>query len=234
MCPKCHIKLLASSSKGRSKHYAYYHCVSPCNTRYKAKDTELWFHEFLNGINLNKNAQNLLNKMITQRVKSQNKTQKIGPSHFKKLADIENRLHKIQDLFVDGNMDAEDYHKTKNRYKTILDKLKTKESQQNKQADILDIYKKGIKKLENIENLFVMSEINQKRKLIGSIFPEKFYFEKNEVRTADINPILLKIANVNKAYKENKKRDKSKKNDLSHLVLQIDLLSNQNIELFKA
>lgn len=172
--------------------------------------------------------------MITQRVKSQNKTQKIGPSHFKKLADIENRLHKIQDLFVDGNMDAEDYHKTKNRYKTILDKLKTKESQQNKQADILDIYKKGIKKLENIENLFVMSEINQKRKLIGSIFPEKFYFEKNEVRTADINPILLKIANVNKAYKENKKRDKSKKNDLSHLVLQIDLLSNQNIELFKA
>ena len=71
---------------------------------------------------------------------------------------------------------------------------------------------------EGINNLFSNAEINEKRLLIGSIFPKNFQFEKNEVRTADINPILLKIASVNKGYKGNKKRDKSQKNDLSRLV----------------
>ena len=61
-----------------------------------------------------------------------------------------------------------------------------------------------------------------------SIFPEKFQFEKNEVRTADINPILLKIASVNKGCKGNKKRDKSKKNDLSRLVLKAGVQSYKN------
>jgi site-specific DNA recombinase len=62
-------------------------------------------------------------------------------------------------------------------------------------------------------------DITHKRKLLGSIFPEKFQFEKNKVRTADINPLLLKIASVNKGLRGNKKRDKSKKSDLSRNVL---------------
>ena len=52
---------------------------------------------------------------------------------------------------------------------------------------------------------------------------KNFQFEKNEVRTADINPILLKIVCVNKGYKGNKKRDKSQKNDLSRLVLKMGI-----------
>ena len=76
---------------------------------------------------------------------------------------------------------------------------------------------------EGINNLFSNAEINEKRLLIGSIFPKNFQFEKNEVRTADINPILLKIASVNKGYKGNKKRDKSQKNDLSRLVLEVGI-----------
>jgi site-specific DNA recombinase len=142
-------------------------------------------------------------------------------SHYKKIKDIEDRLHKVQDLFVDGVIDADDFHKTKNRYQSSLEELKTKGEQGNKQSEIIEIYKKGLNKLEGIKNLFSNAKINEKRLLIGSIFPEKFQFEKNEVRTADINPILLKIASVNKGYKGNKKRDKSKNNDLSRLVLKV-------------
>jgi hypothetical protein len=50
------------------------------------------------------------------------------------------------------------------------------------------------------------------------MFPEKFQFENKKVRTADINPILLKIASINKGLRGNKKRDKSKKIDLSRKV----------------
>ena len=231
LCPKCHNPLLASASKGRSKHYFYYHCVTPCNTRYKAEEVELWFLEFLNGISLNKNAQTLLNKLIAERFKSQRETQKLGPSHYKKINNIKSRLEKVQDLFIDGDIDADDYHKTKKRYQNILDELKDKESIQSKQSDILEVYKKGLDKLENIDNLFTTSDITEKRKLIGSIFPKKFQFEKNKVRTADINPILLKIASVNKGFKGNKKRDKSKKDDLSRMVLKVGIEPTLSKEL---
>lgn len=50
-----------------------------------------------------------------------------------------------------------------------------------------------------------------------------------KVRTADINPILHKIAHFNRVNKENKKRDKSQKQDLSQCVVPIDLFSKQNL-----
>ena len=52
----------------------------------------------------------------------------------------------------------------------------------------------------------------------GSIFPENFQFENKKVRTTDINPILDKIAQFNRVNRKNKKRDKSKKEDLSRSV----------------
>ena len=51
------------------------------------------------------------------------------------------------------------------------------------------------------------------------MFPKKFQFENKKVRTADINPILHKIAHFNRVNRKNKKRDKSKKEDLSRCVL---------------
>ena len=43
------------------------------------------------------------------------------------------------------------------------------------------------------------------------IFPENFQFENKKVRTADIKPILQKIAHFNRVNRKNKKRDKPKK-----------------------
>lgn len=74
-----------------------------------------------------------------------------------------------------------------------------------------------MEKLENFNNQFI--NIEHKRRLLDSIFPEKFQFENHEVRTEDINPKLLKIASINKDLKGNKKRDKSNSSDLSNEVL---------------
>ena len=87
------------------------------------------------------------------------------------------------------------------------------------------MYKGGLKGLESIENQYIKSNLDNKRRLIGSIFPEKFQFENKKVRTADINPILDKIAHFNRVNRKNKKRDKSKKEDLSRSVHLIDLFS---------
>ena len=85
------------------------------------------------------------------------------------------------------------------------------------------IDKNGLKGIESIENQYIKSNLDNKRRLIGSIFPENFQFENKKVRTADINPILHKIARFNRVNQKNKKRDKSKKEDLSRCVLEAGL-----------
>ena len=63
------------------------------------------------------------------------------------------------------------------------------------------------------------------------MFTEKIQFQNKKVRTADINPILHKIARFNSVNRKNKKRDKSKKEDLSRCVLPIELFSNQSLNI---
>lgn len=234
LCPKCGNPLLASTSKGRSKYYSYYHCTKPCSTRYKAEDVELWFHNFLGSISLNKNSQLLLFKMIKNRISNQTKQNALGPKHYQAIKNIESKLIKLQDLYIEGAIVKEDFDRANERYKNLLSELKQKEIQHKEVSKTINIYKEGLKKLNSIDSQFVKTDIDHKRKLIGSIFPKKFQFEKNEVRTADINPILLKIASVNKGLQRNKKRDKSKKIDLSRNVHSIELFSKQSLVLLKS
>ncbi|MBE9488988.1 MAG: recombinase family protein, partial [Bacteroidetes bacterium] len=219
LCPKCRNPLLASTSKGRSNYYSYYHCSKPCKTRYKSEDVELWFQSFLGGISLNEHAQQLLFKMIKERITSQTQQNSLGPKHYETIKNLEEKLIKLQDLYIDSDIDKNDYVKAKERYCGILTELKEKESQQKETSSVLKTYKQGLKKLNGIDLQFIASDIEHKRKLLGSIFPEHFQFKKNEVRTADINPLLLKIASINKGLQRNKKRDKSNNIDLSQPVL---------------
>lgn len=218
LCPSCHRPLKASTSKGRTKYYSYYHCYKPCNTRYKAEDVELWMNSFLSGISLNKNAQKLLTKMIENRFKQQTKSKNLSPKHYQEMESLERKLVRLQDLYLDGDFDSNEYQNAKRRLQKRLNELKQIEETFKKSKDVLNIYKNGLKKLESFDKQFINSDLDNKRQLLGSIFPEKFKFENNSVRTEDINPILLKIASVNKVLKGSKKRDKSKKDDLSHLV----------------
>ena len=222
-CPKCQKPLLASSSKGRSKYYSYYHCVSPCNTRYKLEDIDVWFQKFLNEMKFEKKFQLLFIKMIKEKLKLQSKTPALGPSHYKKVSEQELRLQKLQDLYVDGKMDNIDYIATKKRYKDILDSLKEKEVTKQSTSGVFSTIEHGIVALSQIDVLFENLGIDGKRNLIGSIFPKKFEFEKNKVRTADVNPVLLKIMRFNKGSKGYKKRDTSYKKDISRLVLKAGL-----------
>ena len=137
---------------------------------------------------------------------------------------MEEKLTKIQDLYIYGDLSKEEYQKAKMRCQNLIDEIREKEKQLEKKQEVFQLYKNGLKGLESIENQNIKSNLDSKRRLIGSIFPKKSQFENKKVRTADINPILLKIASVNKGCKGNKKRDKSQKNDLSRFVLKLSLI----------
>lgn len=223
MCPKCNKPLSASTSKGRNGYYSYYHCFSPCDVRIKKEDIDAWFESFLKSISLDKNAYTLLIKLIKEEFDKIDKDSAIGPKHYEKIKNLETKLEKIQDLYIDGDLNKEDYLKAKERYLNLLDELKQKEKQLAKKQEVFKVYQNGLKSMEDFDKQYLDSNIEHKRLLVGSIFPENFQFENEKVRTADINPILLKIASVNKGFQGNKKRDKSKKIDLSRKVLKVGI-----------
>ncbi|MDC1540344.1 hypothetical protein N8480_06725 [Flavobacteriaceae bacterium] len=104
MCPKCDKPLSASTSKGRNKPYSYYHCFSPCDVRIKKDDVHAWFNHFLKSISLDQNAYKLLIELIKEEFAKIDKESGIGPKHYQKLSNLEEKLVKIQDLYIDGDL----------------------------------------------------------------------------------------------------------------------------------
>ena len=98
-----------------------------------------------------------------------------------------------------------------------------------KKQEVFQLYKNGLKELESIENQYIKSNLDNKRRLIGSIFPEKFQFENKKVRTADINPILHKIAHFNRVNRKNKKGINLKKKIYPVLYTPLSYIRNNRL-----
>ena len=218
ICPICKTPLTASSSKGRTKHYTYYHCISPCNERYRLEDVNLWFTDFLKSITLEKPIHQLFMEMIKEALTKQTEKTELGPKHYEKVKSIEEKIIRLQDLYIEGNIEKSEYKVAKERYKLIHEELKSLEIENKDLKQVIKTYESTIIKLESIENQYNVSDIEEKRKLIGSIFPKKFQFENKKVRTADINPLFLKISSINSASQRIKKRQIQKKLNLSGMV----------------
>ena len=217
-CPKCNKPLTGSTSKGRSKYYTYYHCISPCNERYKLEEVESWMEEFLKSITLEKNVKKLFVELVREEIFKQKKKQNLGPKHYEKVASFKQKLERLQDIYVDGEIDIAEYETAKKRYSSIYQELKAKELDAINENDTLKTYNEAFNKIENIDKQFNNASIEDKRKIIGSMFPNNFQFENEKVRTADMNPILNKIVSVNKACQGVKKMGQGLKKDLSHCV----------------
>lgn len=218
LCPECNKPLTASSSKGRTKYYTYYHCISPCNTRYKLDMVDNWFAEFLKIIKLDDNIQQLFLEVIKEKLVKDNQSNSIGPKHHQQVKELESKLIKIQDMFIDDKLDKQTYEQSKNRYEASLRELKDKEQTAIDKKEIYNIYKEAFKNLSKLDEQYHQASVEDKRRLIGSIFPNNFQFEKNGVRTTDINPVLLKISSINGVYRGKIKKDKFKKMNLSLMV----------------
>jgi hypothetical protein len=166
----------------------------------------------LKTITLDTSVKKLFEEMVKEALYDEREKKQLGAKHYEKVKNIEAKLERLQDIYIDGDIDKVEYQIAKSRYENIHFELKDKETEAINEKEVLELYKKAINKVENIKNQYVEGDIEDKRRIIGSIFPNNFKFENKKVRTADVNPILLKIASVNVASRGKKKWDKSKKN----------------------
>ena len=218
ICPECNKPLTASTSKGRGKYYTYYHCFNPCSTRYKLDIVDAWFDEFLKSVKLEDSIQQLFLEVIKERLIKDSQSNDIGPKHYQKIRELEEKMVKIQDMFIDDKIDKQAYDQSKKRCEEMLEELRGKEQTEMDKKAVFNVYKDVFKELSKLDINYQNASVEDKRSLIGSIFPNNFQFEKNKVRTADVNPILLKISRINGACQGKTKKDKFKKKNLSLTV----------------
>ena len=217
-CPICDKQLTASTSKGRTEYYNYYHCVSPCKGRFTSEEVHDMVNTFLSDITFDKQFQELYFEIIKEKLTDETKQKALGAKHYENLNSIEDKLIKLQDLYIDGDMDKAGYESAKQRYENIRVELKSKEATSEDSKKLVELYNRATKKLIDIDIQYNNSNLEQKRKIIGSIFEKNIQFENKKVRTANLNPILNEITSINKGLEGIKKKDLTKKLVKSSMV----------------
>ena len=217
-CPICDNKLTASTSKGRNRYYHYYHCVSPCKGRYTAEEVHRSVSGFLSDISFDKQFQELFLEVVKEKIGSDTNKNVLGAKHYENLNKIEGKLIKLQDLYIDGDMSKSDYEEAKERYESLRNELKSKEVSAQDNKKLFEVYKTATEKFISLDKQYDSANLEIKRGIIGSIFQKEIQFENDEVRTANLNPILLEIASVNKGLRAKKRKDLTKKLVKSYMV----------------
>lgn len=82
----------------------------------------------------------------------------------------------------------------------------------------------AIENLANLRGLYQNADVKRKRKIIGSIFPEKLFFDGFSYRTARFNETAELIFNVGKAFRKIKTGQTEENFNLSSVVPKTEFL----------
>ena len=219
LCEHCGHKLTGSVSKGNGGRYYYYHCNYCEKARYPAKRMNADFNRLLNKLEPDDRVVNLY-KTIIDDLKGQSKQQKAKERSIRQreINILREKIEKVQDKLINGDITSEDFNQIKRRYQTKLDAEESRLKElfndaQNKKLQ------QGIEKILNLKNLYENSDLQGKDQIIGSIFPRKFVFSENKVQTDEINEVIRWMIKNNKVFRRNKKGQQLKAESLSRLVI---------------
>ncbi len=194
-CPKCDRMLSGSASKGRNTYYNYYHCTSSCGVRFKAELVNEVFIKQLQNLSPKEGVVDLFIEAFIKNFNDRTKQQNGERSNI--IAEIDTLNKRYQNALLknaDGEMDFEDFQEVK---KLTKGKIENLERRLNELAqigkEIQDLVASALKKVANIDRRYEKGNIEEKRMIIGSIFPEFLVFDGTQHRTTKINSAITLI-----------------------------------------
>ncbi|UMQ43042.1 recombinase family protein [Chryseobacterium sp. Y16C] len=209
LCPKCGKNLTASSSKGKTKHYYYYHCSSICGFRQHSEIVNDLFQKELSKYEFPSGIIKILQEIIIKNTKSTsgNLSDEKGVLR-KKINDINERISKARDLFLSDKIDEDDFRDIKDRYKGELIDLEYKLSllvAAEKEDDIAGKISKALNIVTNISERYKNAMTADKRVLVSLIYPEKIIFDGDHFQTPKVNSFVDSIFLIKKELSRQKK-----------------------------
>lgn len=211
-CPRCGRALTGSASTGRSgEKFFYYHCSKGCKERIKAVDTNQEFAKKLKMVQYNSQIIELFMKTLKNKLKSNSGINKVEVEKVtKEIEKNKTRLKNAQILMLDGELNPTEYKEMKIKLEEDLIGLTNDENKlrscSTTHEKLIDTCKKVV---QNLDIAYDKADSPTKQRIVGSIFPEKFIFQNNQVRTTKVNELIDRICNKINEFRGNKKGQQS-------------------------
>jgi len=103
-------------------------------------------------------------------------------------------------------------------------------NQRQNSIDVESMVEKALSTLSNLDETYQKADVNQKREIIGSIYPEKLVFSENNYRTARINEVAALIYHINSTLPKEKTGTSDENSSKFRLVPLPELISNRFLE----
>ena len=220
-CNKCGKNLTASSALGNGGKYYYYHCFDGCKNSISTGKVHKTLNDILENMSVSEEIKNLYLQEFENEYGKTKKDEKVLKTQSqKKIIELKQKLTNVQDLFIEGSLSKEDYDQITERYKLGLAELNSslEEKPVVDHKELKEYINWGFGFVENLSKYYEQGNIEAKRLIIGLMFPEKFTFENNQLQTNLLGDVFLLLCNGSKGLKRIKKRDNSKKLNMSRLV----------------
>ena len=221
-CSNCgkHVTGSASKSRNGTRHF-YYHCLHCSKERFRAETVNLEMEELLSTIHINEEVETLYNEIVENEFKQASENNKQDAKQLQKeLNKLEERKKKLQQTFLSDEISAQDYTELKQVLEQQITGLKVQISENKEQKDGLkEQIKDAILIIPKLLERYRNSTVQEKRNLIGSIFPEKFVFKNNKIGTTELAEAFAMILNYSKGFKKQKSGQNKYFNCLSALVV---------------
>jgi len=210
-CSKCNRMLCGSASKGRTEHYYYYHCSSACGCRYKADEVNWAFTQSLSRFEIKEEYAPLFFKVITDVYNDQDKIKKGNSGDIiNKINKLNEKVNKGRELLLNGDLDGTDYKiiKKDSEYQIMILEAELAElsNMTKKREPIEPILGKALTNLTRLRTIYKKAPPEEKRALIGSMYPQKFTFEELQHRTAIASDLYNFIYLINNELGKKKRR----------------------------
>ncbi len=203
-CAKCGRTITGSASRGGSgtRHF-YYHCQPKCKERFKAEEANILFEKLLEEFVIKQDVLELYKEILQETFSGEKKNRAMRVRQIKiDLEKLNNRMDSIEDKFFDDLIGHSTYNAMKQKTQKKINDLNAELSVIKSLDKNLEEYLKlGISFLHGIDKLYKTSPANIKKKIVGSIFPEKLVFLKNKYRTDYLDSFIAIILSKHKPFR---------------------------------
>jgi site-specific DNA recombinase len=207
-CPQCNRAMTGSGSRGNGSVYHYYHCQRKygCKNTLKAGTANNQFKIYLGSFQPDKNYVKLYEEILKDEFKSSGVDRESQKYKLRRdIQEVEERLKKAVIKNLDNVLSDSLFEKTCKALEWEKDQLMLRLDNLNKIVPEFNTYLTNSTSLiSNIDYYYSECDTEIKKKLIGSIFPEKIYFENGSYRTTNINEAFALMCNIDKGFQKEK------------------------------
>ena len=230
ICPVCDNLLTGSGSTNAYKRkYYYYHCQNGCKERYKAHLLNEEFIRLLESIQMPEEILMLYREFLKDVFKENHQTKQ------QKLKLIETEIEKYQsklddatDRLIENDISNSAYKRAEERYTAKVNELQEKiYTLRTTISPIEDYIDSGVILLSDVSTYYVNADLETKKLIVSSIFPQNLIYDGEIYRTSEINAFIAQMHSDIKVYEEGGKEKASISESLSTEVAptRIELVS---------